>query len=1665
MSTYQSSQPLPSASEVSKPDVTSRATPASIPSEGTTLPAALETAEPPHDSIKFNASQEASNTADARRSSATVRPSAGAQLGQYEFIRSLGIGGSGEVFLARDLRLGRLVAIKHLRATSRELDHRFLEEARTTARCSHENIVVIHEVGEHEGHPYMVLEHLDGQTLRQWLRERATSPGQHTPVRLARAIELIMPVVRALAYAHARGVVHRDLKPENVMLTRAGVVKVLDFGIAKILTAPHRDTEVGDGGADNPDHNNSQPPSKPIAALSSSLVGTPRYMSPEQLNTTAIDYRTDLWAVGIMLFELVAGYHPVSGTPKLVRVGDVHEPMPSLRDLAPALAAELGGLVDIVDHCLRKRPEERPPSAQALLAALEGLDPRRRTAHVGADGSPFPGLAAFQEADADRFFGRDRDITRVIDALRSRPLVTVVGPSGAGKSSLIRAGVLPSLKRSGEGWDAYIVRPGRAPLSALASLLEDAAHESAASHTSLPRDHSRPPDEPPDHGMDGRAIAPMRTQPGHLGAQLRARATRERRRTLIFVDQLEELYTLGASAEDRTAFLASLFAAADDASAPLRVVLTIRADFIDRLTETPHLSDALNRGLLLLRPMTPAELRQALRQPLAAVDYRFQPPALADRMVDALAQTRGALPLLQFTAAQLWELRDRDHRLLTESSYAQLGGVAGALAAHADAVLAGMSSARQAVTRTLFERLVTPERTRALVGVTELRTLHADPDLVDDLVQHLATMRLIAVDRDADASNFTVELVHESLIDRWPTLTRWLDENQHHAAMLARLRGAARDWEHSGRAAGLLWTGAAASDAHAWQRRYQGRLARAERDYLSAVHAQRERARRRRRRTLAGLFAMVTTIAVAMSWLAWQQAAARREAIASAAQTEQEALRARDATRMAALRSMPHDPTTQLALLRELEDIESPPLGALDEAKRLLNANISTVVFSGHDDAVHSVQFSPDSAYVVSASEDQTVQVWRADGAGEPVVLRGHEAWVGSAQFSPNGTRVVSGSVDDTVRVWNADGSGEALVLRGHERAVTNVGFNPDGTQVLSAAQDRTVRLWRTDGAGEPTVLRGHSGLDDEVHFSPDGSRVLARSDDNTVRIWSVDGSRPHLVIRGQHDGEQLMSVSRDGAHIASTIEKRSLRIWRTDGEGKPVILRGHEGDISRVGFSLNSVYVFSTARDRTLRVWRTDGRGEPVVIPIDNTFLTLANFSPDSSRVVAFAWDKTVRVGHVDGLGAPSIFRGHNDVVFSANISPNGTLLVSGSRDNTARVWQLDDVEEPLRLQGHRDAVMSADFSPDGALVVSAASDNTVRVWRVDGSEAPVVLSGHEHAVVSAHFSPDGARVVSASYDGTVRVWRADGSGSPVVLLGHKGEMSMASFSPDSARVLSAAGDHTVRIWNADGSGEPVVLRGHEDTIAHTSFSPDGTRVLSASLDGTLRVWSVDGSSDPIVLRNTSPFFTACFSPDGHRVVASAFDRAVSIWSADGRGAPVVLHGHDDLIPSVAFSPDGTRVVSTSRDKTVRIWNADGSGEPIVLRGHEDWGTTAAFSPDGQRVVSASKDANVRIWRADGSGHPVTLQGHDAAVNSAYFSPDGQRVVSASDDQSVRVWSDLSPVGLDDPRLWTKTNYCLPVARRVALLGVSEASARRNYTRCLARVAQARRQAARAPR
>ena len=802
-----------------------------------------------------------------------VRPifEPGARVYQYELIRELGRGGMGTVYLARDIKLGRRVAIKFLKTDRPTFTERFIAEAQHTARCSHENIVVIHDVSEYQGVPFMVLEYLRGQPLGKLIGKGRVPP--------SRAIQLMIPVVRALAFAHEQQIIHRDLKPANVFVTDSGTVKVLDFGIAKYIFERQKSPTL-----DQVTTTLETVPQQPELTRHGAIIGTLPYMSPEQWGVDKIDFRSDLWAVGIMLYQMVVGKHPLAPLrgEQLMVTAILEQPMPSAHDARGDMPPELA---DVIDGCLKKRKKERFQSADELLAALHELLPESRAASLRGDESPYAGLTAFQEADAGRFFGRSHDIATMYARLQDEPLIGVVGPSGVGKSSFVRAGVIPALKHSGETWESHVIRPGRQPLAGLARLIAAILGDDSEEATWHADDLN--------HHYD--IIRRLTHEPGYLGAILRNRARKHDRKIILFIDQFEELYTLTPDIEQRLAFTSALTGVADDASSPLRVVLSIRSDFLDRVAEDRQFMTELHKALYFLVQPDRDGLREAIVRPAEMAGYRFEVPAIVDQMLERLETATGALPLLQFAATKLWENRNQAQRLLTQRAYQDLGGIEGALASHANAVLGALTPQEQTLVRAIFLQLVTPERTRAITSIRELRDLWHEPDTIGRLVDLLVDARLLVSSTGDRESGSLVEIVHESLIHSWPMLSHWLDENQEDAPFLEQLKAAARQWHERGCPNGLLWRGDAAREAEVWYARYRGLLPGLHRQYMQAVMALAARSARRRRLAVVGTMALLSLLVVAACVALVVISEARREALVAKNEAQTAAAEARAA--------------------------------------------------------------------------------------------------------------------------------------------------------------------------------------------------------------------------------------------------------------------------------------------------------------------------------------------------------------------------------------------------------------------------------------------------------------------------------------------------------------------------------------------------------------------------------------------------------------------------------------------------------------------------------------------------------------------------------------------------------------------------------------------------
>ncbi|MET9657505.1 serine protease [Streptomyces sp. NPDC006510] len=454
--------------------------------------------------------------------------------------------------------------------------------------------------------------------------------------------------------------------------------------------------------------------------------------------------------------------------------------------------------------------------------------------------SPFRGLAAFEEADAAVFHGRRNESDTVARALDEQQCVTVVGPSGSGKSSLALAGVAPRLRAHGA---VVVMRPasGSSPLAALASALLPLLQPDLPETRRL----ARLPELSEMLRRHGLADTTDRLLELHGGSQL-----------LIIVDQLEELLQ---QLPDAVRELADVLFAADALPPAVRVLTTLRADFLESVLGHPHLGPLTGQHLHALGPLGENGLRDIVTTPIDALPGVSYEPHLAERILADTGTEPGALPLLALTLDLLWQ-RQEDG-VLTHHAYDELGGVTGALGNHADRAWAEhVPPDDEATARRLFTQLVR----LPLGAAAATRRLARRGDLTADqwrIAQRLAAhTRLLVTDRSAEGTE-TVELTHEALIGEWEKFAAWVAEDRSFLGWRETVRHEMDRWQEADRAFEHLPTTAALAGAEQWLPDRDAALSRAERDYLTAGRTHR-RTRARRRRAL--LSALATALAFAL---------------------------------------------------------------------------------------------------------------------------------------------------------------------------------------------------------------------------------------------------------------------------------------------------------------------------------------------------------------------------------------------------------------------------------------------------------------------------------------------------------------------------------------------------------------------------------------------------------------------------------------------------------------------------------------------------------------------------------------------------------------------------------------------------------------------------------
>ncbi len=1245
-----------------------------------------------------------------RKTRRAASPSASppAVLKGYVVREQIGMGGFGVVYRAEQPGVGREVALKIILpeyANRPEFIRRFEAEAQRVARLEHPYIVPLYDYWRDPSGAYLVMRYIRGGTLRDALRLG--------PWSLDRATRLLEQLAAALAFAHRHGVVHRDLKPANVLLDADGNAYLSDFGIAKdvgVITATDE-------------------------TLDDALVGSPEYLTPEQITNGPITPQTDLYSLGVLLYEVLRGARPFGQLPLAEQLArQLTDPLPALEraDLSHALDA-------VIQQATAKRPADRYPDAVSLLAdwqraVTQGDGKASRTydlpvmeqvAITSRSGTwtapdndttvtavqlenPYKGLRAFAEADAADFFGREVLTQQLLERLAeehpAERLLAVVGPSGSGKSSVVRAGLIPALRCGGlpgsERWFVVEAFPGAHPFEEVEAALLRIAMNPPESLLPQLREDER-----------GLARAVKRVLPDDPEVEL-----------VLVIDQFEELWTLTESEADRMLMLDSLREAVLDPRSRLRAIITLRADFIDRPLQDVQFGELLRERMEFILPLTPEELRCAVVGPAQRVGVLVEPELIATIINDVSAQS-GALPLLQYTLTELFEWR-LGH-VLTLDAYRATGGIAGALARRADEIYEQLDATGQAMARQLFLRLVAlgegTEDTRRRVPLTEVGMATSGDGPLATVIDRYGRYRLLTFDHDPFTRTPTLEVAHEALIRCWGRLRAWIDASREDLRVQRRLATAAAEWEAGGRDPSFLASGVRLVQFAALAQAGTLELNDREQHYLTASLAERERQaeveRARQERELTQARALAEE----------QQRRAEEQGQAAAR------LRRRAIWLMAALLLM------LLATIAAGMFARQAQANYANAESQRLAAESSGVLSRGESAELAALLALRGLKAQYTPQADLALQRAAHAYYGEQIFV--HPQSVFRTVFAPDGRTLLTASADGIARLWDVTTGQELRQFSGHTDLVASVAFSPDGRQVLTGSLDRTVRLWDAQTGQELRRFAHPPGIV-VAAFAPDGKTILTGDQHWAIQLWDAVSGVQRMVV----NPPEPQPTTAFGVFTAFSPDGRFIAVGDLDGSVR--LLDAGTGQVLRT-IKAHKLEIYGLA------------------------------FSPDGQQLVTASFDKTAKLWDVATGTELRTFTGHTDIVFQAVFAPDGKSIFTGSLDTTGRLWDTTTGQELRRFVVHTSSVYTVAFSPDGRHVLTGSKDGTVRLWDITMPVELDTFAGQTSFMYGLVFSPNGRYLATGSVDKTAILWDV-ATATPRYVLHHDARVDTVAFSPD---------------------------------------------------------------------------------------------------------------------------------------------------------------------------------------------------------------------------------------------------------------------------------------------
>ena len=997
----------------------------------------------------------------------------GQSLGRYHILEQLGEGGMATVYKAYDTHLERDVAVKIIRKSAfgsevmERMLKRFEREAKALSKLTHPNIVGVIDYGDYEGSPYIVMEYLPGGTLKQRLGK---------PIPWQEAARLLLPIARALQFAHSQNIVHRDVKPSNILITLSGEPMLTDFGIAKILESEETDTLTGTGIG----------------------VGTPEYMAPEQW-TGKVTLQSDIYSLGVVFYEMVAGRKPyVADTPAAVLLKQATEPLPRPAQVVPGLPDDVE---KVLLKALARQPEDRYSDMAAFADGLDHLLARQlKTTKVTAFAKAIPPEAEPVADSQETVMQEETNATRFQEAVKDE----LPSPSRPAKPKSSPVPIQPPQKKKIVWWLRALGISGVLIIGCLliaVLMLKPLLFPTETEVASTPTTTAYVPTTAVSLPVLQGTPLPEKGTPISVGN----------------VEGIRELARWGKgtvndlvwSPDGRLLVVASSLGTYFYDPQTLEEVSFFETTYQVRSVafslDGTLLAMGSDDGIVRLWRVSDGALLRTLEGDTDRVSWVVFSPdgqALATKSNDAMRLWRVSDGMLLWTLdgycmsnvafspdGQTLASASGDNLYTVQIRRVSDGALLRTLEGHTDYVFSVafspdgtlLASASGDKTVRLW-RLADGMLLRTLEGHTENvfsvafspdgQTLASgsydhtirlwqvsDGSLLHTLQGHTNTV--ISVSFSPDGQTLASES-WDNTVRLWRvsdgTLLRTL---QGHTSAVTSVT-----FSPDGQ---MLASGLADGTVRLWQISESSLL-----------------------RTLQGHTSLVWSLVFSPNG----------QTLASGSWDNTVRLwRVSDGTPLRTLQG----PENYSNCGDFSPDWQTLAWGSEHGEVELWRVSDNSLLNTmRHKAGVTNMTFSPDGQMLASASYDKTINLWRVSDGALLHTLQGHTRAVTSVAFSPDGTLLASTSDDKTVRLWRLADGMLLRTLEGHTDYVFSVAFSPDGQTLASGSYDHTIRLWQVSDGSLLSTLQGHTGSVVSLAFSPDGTLLASASVDGTVRLWGV---------------------------------------------------------------------------------------------------------------------------------------------------------------------------------------------------------------------------------------------------------------------------------------------------------------------------------------------------------------------------------------------------------------------------------------------------------------------------------------------------------------------------------------------------------------------------------